>query len=209
MSAATKNDLCNRALSLLGEPPATPFTGGTTIRDRECVAHYEAARDEVLTHHRWDFAKKGFALDLVTPAPANSPPNYPHAYAMPTDCLRFHEVELQDGSRLEQFAKMGQYLYAAYDNLSGTIFYTSSQIEPEEMSSVARECVAYALAVRIGELVSQNPQKVAQMQNLLDRAYMRAITTESRETGSNEYRDPLSTARQCGTYRARYRGYSR
>lgn len=209
MSAATKNDLCNRALSLLGEPPATPFTGGSTIRDRECVAHYEAARDEVLTHHRWDFAKKGFALTLVLPAPADAPPNFPHAYQMPANCLRFREVDLVGGQRLESFERMGAYLYAASDDLDGLIYYTTSEIEPEQMSSVARECVAYALAVRIGETVAQNPQKVQQMQILLDRAYMRAITTESRETGSNEYRDPLVIARQCGTYRARYRGYSR
>lgn len=209
MSAATKNDLCNRALSFLGEPTATPFTGGTTLRDRECAAHYEAARDEVLTHHRWDFATKLFALTLADPQPAHVPADFPFAYHLPDEMLRFQEIIMVDGRRVEFFKILGSHLFLAVNELEGHIAYTASDIEPEEMMPVARECVAYALAIRIAEQLTGNPNKTEQMRAHLASAYQRALTTDSRQTGSRENMDPLLLARQSGSYRSRYYGFNR
>lgn len=210
MSDATKDALCNRALSFLGEPSASPFLeDGQTLRDRECRAHYEAARDEVLTHHRWDFATALFALDLNNNQPALKPADFPFAYQVPDDMLRFHEVLLENGQRLETFRILGAHLWAPYDDLAGNIVYTTNVLEPEEMSPVAQECIAYALAIRIAEQLTGNPNKTEQMRAHLAAAYARAITTDARQTSSNENLDPLTLARRCGAFRSRYRGFSR
>lgn len=210
MSDEAKDLLCNRALSFLGEPTAAPFAGnGTSIRDAQCRAHYEAARDEVLTHHRWDFATALFPLAILDPQPATVPAHFPKAYELPEDMLRFHEVRLSTGYILEHFTLMGSYLFAESATLEGNIIYTTSTIEPEAMSAIARECVTYALAIRIGESLTNDPSKVEQMRGHLAQAFQRAITTDSRQTGSNENMDPLTLARRCGTYRARYYGFSR
>lgn len=209
MSAATKDALCNQALSLLGEPPAAPYNSGTTLRDRQCVAFYESAKDEILTHHRWDFATALFPLALADPQPTEAPAHMAHAYDMPTDSLRFHEIRLTNGTTLEHFTIIGAYLFADSDTLEGHIVHTTSALEPEDMPSIARECIAYALAIRIGETLTQSPQKVEQMRGHLQLAYTRAITTDARQTNSRENMDLLTLARSCGTYRARYYGFSR
>jgi hypothetical protein len=212
MSAATKDALCNRALSLLGEPPAAPYVGeGTSLRDIECRTHYDSALIEVLTHHRWDFATALARLDLSDPQPAEVPANFPHAYdwTIDDDILRLQEIRLSNGSLLEHFAIIGNHLYTTSDSLEGHILYTTAAVEPEEMLPIARECLTYALAVRIAESLTQSPQKVEQMRAHLQLAYSRAITTETRQTGSRENMDPLTLARSCGTSRARYYGFSR
>lgn len=210
MSDAARDALCNRALSFLGEPTATPYDGpGTTLRDVQCRAHYEAARDEVFSHHRWDFSTKLFPLALADPQPAEVPAQFAHAYDLPTDSLRFQEVRLGDGNRLEHFAIIGNYLFTDNAELTGHILYTSADVEPEDMTPIARECVAYALAIRIGEALTQSPNKVEQMRSHLASAYARAITTDSRQTGSRENMDPLLLARAAGSYRSRYRGFNR
>jgi hypothetical protein len=210
MSAA-RDALCNRALSFLGEPPARPFESptGTTVRDRACQAHYEAARDEVFTHHRWDFATALFPIAKTTPQPTNKPADFPIAYNLPTDMLRFQDVLLEGGGRLEHFTIIGNTLWTNDDNLTGHIAYTTSSIEPAAMPPVARECVAYALAIRIAPIVTQNQNKTEQMRAHLAQAYIRAVTTDSRQTGSRENMDPLLLARASGSYRSRYRGFDR
>jgi hypothetical protein len=211
--ATGKNAICNQALSFIGEPTATPFTGGTTLRDIECRAHYDSALIEVLTHHRWDFARSLVPLSLVDPQPAITPANFPKAYRLPTypknALLRLEDIRLENGALLPDFEIIGSYLYATSATLTGNIAYTTAHVLPGEMLPIARECIAYALAIRIGESLTGNPQKVEQMRAHLAQAYTRAITTETRQTQSAENRDPLLIARQCGAFRSRYQGYNR
>ena len=210
MSNATRDALCNRALSLLGEPPATPFAGpGTTLRDITCRAHYEAARDEVFSHHRWDFCTALFPLALADPQPAEAPAQFSHAYDLPPYSLRFQEARLANGNRLEHFAILGNYLFTDNEELEGHILHTTSALDPEDMPPIARECVTYALAARIAEALTQSPNKVEQMRAHLAQAYTRAITTDARQTGSKENMDPLLLARESGSYRSRYRHFAR
>lgn len=203
MSAAEKDNVCKRALSLIGEPPASPFTGGTTLRDIECVTHYTSALQDVLTHHRWDFATRMHELELAT-EPSVVPPHLPHAYTLPTNSLRFHEVILTDGRTLDHFRIIDELLFTDNAELEGVLFYTVNTAEPEDMPPMVVECLVYALAQRLAASTTQNPNLTEQMRAYLASAYSRAITTDSRQTGSNDYVSIPALLSQTGIYQSRF-----
>lgn len=205
MSYASKNDLCNAALNYLGEPDATPFTGGTTTRDVACSRHYDAALQTVLTHHRWDFATRLAPLAADDPQPDDVPADFPSAYSLPEDCLRFQEVILSNGQRLTHFRIIGTKLFLETDSYEGNIIYTINDVATTAMPSTFADCVMMELCKRIAPAIVQNPQLMEQMAAHHREAFSKAIATETRTTQSNENSSPLALAYQSTLYQSRFR----
>lgn len=204
MPFATKDALANAALNLLGEPDATPFTGGTTVRDTTINRHYDSALETVLTHHRWDFATKLFALDMLSSQPTVHPALFPKAYELPDDLLRIHHIELDNGILINQFQILGTSLFLDGTDLEGHIQYTSNDIAVTAMPTLFADCLVLELAVRCAPMLTQNPSLQEQIKAHHREAFSRATTTETRQTQSNENSSPLAIARTCGTYLARF-----
>lgn len=79
-------DICNIALSKLGESPIPSIDANGSPAARMCYMHYHPVRREVLCAAQWSFAKK---LDLITGAGEEDPTGHhslPHT--LPQDCLR-------------------------------------------------------------------------------------------------------------------------
>lgn len=80
--------MCNEALGLLGADPIT-LAATTELNYIYCVTFFDASRDETLSFHKWNFAKKrAFAVETTTPI--FGPDN---AYTYPTDCIKIWMVE--------------------------------------------------------------------------------------------------------------------
>lgn len=85
--------ICNLALSKLGEAPLRDLDLNGPPASRLCYMHYHPTRREVLVSNRWSFA---VAEAIITsgeePSPDTSdlPRHLPHA--LPIDCLRVLEV---------------------------------------------------------------------------------------------------------------------
>lgn len=62
--ALTEIDICNEALSRLGEYKITSFVQDTPAAEK-CAATYEQSRNKVLELHRWNFARKSAALAVA------------------------------------------------------------------------------------------------------------------------------------------------
>lgn len=204
MPYATKDDLCNAALNLLGEPDATPFTGGTSLRDKSLQRHYDSALEFVLTMHRWDFATVMTELEILDPQPTVTPPAYPFAYDFPTDKLRFQRIALAYGEDLKNFEIVGDKLFLDRDNYKGVLYYTSNDIQPSEMPTMFADCLVLEIAKRVAPMLTQNPQLMEQMAGHYRETFGKTTTAETRQTQSGENSSPMAHAMQSGLYRSRF-----
>lgn len=204
MSYATKDDLCNAALNFLGEPDATPFTGGTSVRDKACQRHYQQALESVLTLHRWDFATAVAALTLESSQPSQKPADFPSAYTIPTDCLRFQEVILTNGQQLTHFRIIGTNLFLDNIEYTGKIIYTVNDIAVTAMPGIFADCLMMELCKRIAPMICQSPQLMEQMNAQYAQTFGRAIAAETRMTQSAENTSPISLARRTELFQSRF-----
>lgn len=85
----TALDVCNMALSKLGESPIPGIDPNGTLPARMCYMHYHPVRREVLCACRWSFAVVSTTLHSAETA-TDGTVSLPHT--LPTDCLRVLEV---------------------------------------------------------------------------------------------------------------------
>jgi len=81
--------ICNIALSLIGTKSTISALTESSAEARQCLIHYDGARDYVLRAHPWKFAQKRVTLALVSGAPTWE---YSYRYQVPADCLKANEI---------------------------------------------------------------------------------------------------------------------
>jgi hypothetical protein len=205
MAYATKDALCNAALNFLGEPDATPFTGGTTVRDVACSRHYDQALQHVLMLHRWDFATDLHTLAAVSSQPSNKPADFPVAYTLPSDYLRLQEIILSTGFRKNTFRLLGSYLWLETTGIVGKIVYTKNDVATTAMPSTFADCVMMELCKRMAPMLTQDAQKMEQMHAQHRETFAHATAAETRMSRSNENTSPLDLAYQSEVFLSRFR----
>ena len=85
-------DICNQALAHLGDRRIHRLDEDAQVTDatvRYCAEFYEQAKQEVLSSHRWTFAKKAVAL---TRSVGDTIFKYNYSHVLPTDMMRFLEI---------------------------------------------------------------------------------------------------------------------
>ena len=86
-TAPTALDICNLALSKLGEAPINSISANGSPASRLCYMHYHPVRREILCANRWSFAT------VLTTLPASEECDARmHSHTLPQDCLRVLEV---------------------------------------------------------------------------------------------------------------------
>lgn len=81
-------ELCNHALSLLGESRIADFTEATE-KARLCSLFYDQTRDELLADYEWPFAMHRKALSAVDEENLTA---WDYAYALPNDLITMYDV---------------------------------------------------------------------------------------------------------------------
>lgn len=80
----TAEQICNLALSYVGNREPIDSLNEPTLEAQQCSIHYPAARDVLLSGHWWPFATRHQTLALL-PTPRSG---WAFAYALPTDLLK-------------------------------------------------------------------------------------------------------------------------
>lgn len=91
VKALTALEICNLALSKLGESPIEAISANGSPAARMCYMHYHPVRREVLTASRWTFA----CVQTTLQSPDAAEDGKAHemlSHTLPTDCLRVLEV---------------------------------------------------------------------------------------------------------------------
>lgn len=112
-------EICNRALSNIGNSRSINSLTEASKEAGECSLHFDACRDAVLADFEWNFATKRLAL-ADTGAP---PPDWSYAYQYPTDCLRIVEI-MVPGMRNPAAAMRVQFEVGANTDGTGRLIYT-------------------------------------------------------------------------------------
>lgn len=81
--------ICNFALSYIGETVAIAALDNTTKASRLCSLHYTDARQSLLEAHDWPFARRYAALALSSDV---IPTDYTYVYQAPADALMIRRV---------------------------------------------------------------------------------------------------------------------
>lgn len=83
-------EICNLALSKLGEAPIPAIDANASPASRLCYMHYHPVRREVLCSNRWTFASKLTSIHAAETE--QDPAQHALAHSLPQDCLRVLEV---------------------------------------------------------------------------------------------------------------------
>lgn len=86
----TPLEICNLALSKLGEAPIPAIDANASPAARLCYMHYHPVRREVLCANRWSFAS--VLTTLYSRENAAIPGSQSLSHTLPQDCLRVLEV---------------------------------------------------------------------------------------------------------------------
>lgn len=112
-------EICNRALSNIGNSRSINSLDEASKEAGQCSLHFDACRDAALADFDWNFATKRVALADTS----NPPPDWDYAYQYPTDCMRITEIMLP-GVRNPSAALRVQYVTGADSNGTGKLIYT-------------------------------------------------------------------------------------
>lgn len=82
-------EICNKALSLLGQNLITDFSENTP-EALACRTHWPFVRNQVLRSHPWNCAIERKAIPRLLDAPVNE---FTYKYQLPADCLRVLSID--------------------------------------------------------------------------------------------------------------------
>lgn len=88
----SKTDICNGALSLIGQSPITDLDTDTSEEADQCRIWYERTRNKLLEFHPWRFAEHAVALTADVTA---INPLYAYSYQLPDDFVRFTSSDIE------------------------------------------------------------------------------------------------------------------
>jgi hypothetical protein len=143
-------DICNRALSRVGDTRITSLTDGTK-QATACNSAYEHIRDEVLRSHPWNSAIARASIAKLSDAPAFG---YDDQYQLPADCLRV--VEVYD-SRLPWVVEGDVIL--SDDGSPLKIRYIKQETDPNKYDPLLLSAIAGRLALELVEELTQSNTK--------------------------------------------------
>lgn len=207
----TDLEVCNRALSLLGEGTVAALTAGEALSDSRvghCLTQLPFAKGEFLSLYDWGFARQ--QAELV--AAATPPLNWAYAHTLPADFKRLTAVYAAEEaaaatglwSQVKQFA-LGQgqirskFEFVAIEYINDCPF---SAWPPGALTAISR-LLAHYLAVPVtGQL------KLAQMllQTYEQRDRPDALYQDATQYASNENFDPEQQMADTRFIQERYAG---
>ena len=161
---ASKFDICNQALVLVGANTITSFSENTT-ESKVASQLYETTLNTLLTRCRWRFATKQVQLSYDSTAPLG---RWNSKHTLPADALVIHTISVSDN--IIQYDRYNTYIYSDADATDTVIAdYTSSVTESE--------LPEYFIQSLVFELASLFAGAIARNDNLSELYNKRAITS--------------------------------
>jgi len=171
---ASKIEICNRALQLLGANSIASLTANST-EARECSRAFDIVRDAELREHPWSFARKRVSLAASSTTPAFE---YANAFPVPSDFIR---LKLENRSQVpvdwqvEQHST-GELAIMTDDGAPLKIVYIAQVTDTELYDPLFTEALAARLAVEMCEKITQSAQK----RQMAQQEYMNKIAAAKR-----------------------------
>lgn len=190
-------DICNMALSRIGNSQRINALDEASIQAEQCSLFYEPARDFVLRDFAWSFARAYASLAEVAD---NPDPGYPYAYAIPTDCLKIRQIvnpafPAWYGSAFDDCVRRPNVQAIAYRVMGRTLAttvspvtleYTQQVTNPEYFDPMFVSALAWRLGSQIAPAVAKDAG-VAQNCEAMYRAEIAQAAAAMLNEGANDY----------------------
>lgn len=158
-------EICNIALSRLGNSRTINSLQEQSKEAGLCSLHYDSAREEVLSDFNWNFATKRVVLADTGKAPGD----WQYAYRYPTDCLRITEIMVPGMRNAPERMKIqyevgsdaegtGKLIYT--DQADAELKYVAKVTDPNMFDALFRSALSWKLAGEIGMPLSTAPTLV-------------------------------------------------
>lgn len=171
---ASKIEICNRALQLLGANSIASLSANST-EARECSRAFDIVRDAELREHPWSFARKRASLAASSTTPAFE---YANAFPVPSDFIR---LKLENRSQVpvdwqvEQHST-GERSIMTDDGAPLKVVYIAQVTDTELYDPLFVEALAARLAVEMCEKLTQSAQK----RKMAQQEYMNKVAAAKR-----------------------------
>jgi hypothetical protein len=165
-------DICNSALTLLGEDVILDLPDGST-RSILCNQHYHKQRNACLRAYPWAFALKRASFAPLATAPDWG---YSAAFAVPSDCLRVWNIEHVSKT---DWKREGQTIVTDESTING--LYIAKITDPAQFDSLFIDALAARLAATICVAITAKRPLAADLWNLY-----KAKIDEAEEIDSQE-----------------------
>lgn len=179
---ATVLDICNRALTRLGQYTITDINGNSTA-PRLCKQHYDSVRLQLLRAHPWNFAMKREPLAQHNDAPRFGPA---FQYHLPPGCVSAVAAfyDLDGRIRIDRFSIENGELLTDSDQCY--LLYVHDYTDPAYWDPVFTEAVVVQLAARIAVPMGREDIMPTLIQELEQVIMPKAMLYNAWEDSSNE-----------------------
>lgn len=160
---ASKVEICNRGLQLLGANSITSLEGNNT-EARECSRVFDIVRDAELRAHPWNFARKRALLAASSTVPAFE---YTNAFPLPDDFIR---LKLENRSQVPvdwqiEMHSTGDVAIMTDDGAPLKLVYIARITDTAKWDPLFVEVFAARLAMEICEKITASATKRQLAQN--------------------------------------------
>jgi hypothetical protein len=194
----TKTDICNYALSLIGEQVATDIENEDEGQHAVWANRlYLPTKREVLRMHTWGCARARVELAAQTAGPEFG---YAFAYALPADCLRIVTINDIDPNDVSHYVyeRIGGSIYT--DEVFLKLDYVSANVTEDRLDALLAQCIYFLLASKLAWAIQQARTLREEMKAEFERAL-----TEARYVDSTERKRPVANQRRTSNWvRSRY-----
>ncbi len=170
-------DICNIALSKLGEPPLSAISPNGSPAARLCYMHYHPVRREVLCATRWSFATQRTTLQA---AAEELHGEHALAHTLPPDCLRVLAVNSPDwtlrGRRIYCPATSVKLTYTA--DVEDTSLFEPLFIEAFATRLACKLCIPLTSSTTARQALTEEYQRIS----LPSAAHANAVQAHSNDS---------------------------
>jgi hypothetical protein len=196
MPTATSDvQICNIALTRLGNERVLTALTQANKEGRLCALHYPLARDAVLAAHPWNFAVRRVDLALEDATP---PFEYTYRYPLPSDCLKVIRTEdeaagFSDDYRIESVASG---LVLLSENSVVAIEYIARIEDVALFSPLFVDVLAQRIAAELAPAFADSQSMAQQLWQIYEAKLREARSVDAQEgTPRNQVFDTWVNAR--------------
>lgn len=179
----TEVQICNLALSQLGQGSITSIETATTRPEEICALHYSQTLKEVLRGHIFNFSKKLSTLTVdATKTPAFG---FTSAYALPNDFVRLlalGDISINDDTDHSDFEISDGYIFTDSAD-GGTLYitYTYYCTTVTKYDPLFLKLFYLQLASNMAYEFTAKPSMIKQLEDRLDKAEVSAAAIAGQE----------------------------
>ena len=168
---ASAVEICNKALTLLGNKPIVALTDDTKA-GRAVNRVFDPTRLLMLQGHPWNFASKRASIAASPTAPIFG---FDRAFPVPNDALFIKEISAVEAFKVES----GNINTDATAPLE--VIYIADLTDPDQMTPLFREALAARIALDIGFDMTGNATLLTTLKAIYDERLSGARTNDAQE----------------------------